>query len=127
MPEHDSTTAAVMDEVADERRRQHEKWGEQNHPSERPGAWWSGDPGMPARSRGCADLEIPSEARARGRCAIEAHRGLLTWGDILVEEVSEAIATAHDPAALRAELIQVAAVAVAWVECIDRAEEVPRG
>ncbi|MEY9934267.1 hypothetical protein ABH926_008932 [Catenulispora sp. GP43] len=37
---------------------------------------------------------------------------------MLLEEVYEALAEV-DPAALRAELVQVAAVAAAWVEDID--------
>ena len=36
-----------------------------------------------------------------------------------MEEVAEAFEE-HDPARLRSELVQVAAVAVAWVEKIDR-------
>lgn len=44
-----------------------------------------------------------------------------TWLTILVEEVGE-IARAsleHDPEGLRKELVQVAAVAVAWMEGVD--------
>lgn len=40
-----------------------------------------------------------------------------------VWEVFTAIAEDEPPANLRAELIQVAAVAVAWVQALDRAEE----
>lgn len=59
------------------------------------------------------------------------------WVSILTEEVGEAAAEANeanfrsgknrgDFTKLRAELVQVAAVAVAWVECIDgRAEQKP--
>jgi len=48
-----------------------------------------------------------------------------TWSLVLGEEYGEACQAAlqhspTDPTDLRAELIQVAAVAVAWVECIDR-------
>jgi len=44
-----------------------------------------------------------------------------TWADILAEEVAEAFAeTGGDRAALRRELIQVAAVCVAWAEALDR-------
>jgi hypothetical protein len=42
-----------------------------------------------------------------------------TWAKILAEEVAEAFAET-DPAALRKELVQVAAVAVAWIEGLDR-------
>ncbi|MFF0295572.1 hypothetical protein ACFYST_06175 [Kitasatospora sp. NPDC004614] len=43
----------------------------------------------------------------------------LDWTGILLEEVYEAVAEA-DPAKLRAELIQVAAVCAAWVHDLDR-------
>jgi hypothetical protein len=45
--------------------------------------------------------------------------GTLTWTHILEEEVCEALAET-DQERLREELVQVAAVACAWVECIDR-------
>ena len=48
----------------------------------------------------------------------EAH-GDVTWVLIAVEEVCEAFAET-DPAKLRTELIQAAAVLTAWVEAIDR-------
>ena len=44
--------------------------------------------------------------------------GTLGWADILLEEVYEAIAE-PDPARLRAELLQVAAVAMRWIDTID--------
>lgn len=47
-----------------------------------------------------------------------ADAGKLGWSDILAEEVAEAFAE-DDPVKLRAELIQVAAVALAWLESID--------
>jgi hypothetical protein len=50
---------------------------------------------------------------------VRAAEKTLKWVDILEEEVAEAAAES-DPAKLRAELVQVAAVAVAWIEAIDR-------
>ena len=47
------------------------------------------------------------------------------WVGILMEEVGEAM-QAQSASALRAELIQVAAVAVSWVEAIDRRAAVDR-
>lgn len=44
-----------------------------------------------------------------------------TWASVLLEEVFEALCE-YDPEALRTELVQVAAVAVKWVEHIDRGE-----
>lgn len=73
---------SVLDEVATERARQDERWGEQNHED-------------------------------------------LIWGAILGEEMGEVSRAMledrfGDGGNLREELLQVAAVAVAWVECIDR-------
>ena len=46
----------------------------------------------------------------------------LTWSHVLVEEVAETVEAARskDPAHLREELVQVAAVAVKWIEHLDR-------
>jgi len=52
-------------------------------------------------------------------CDQATRRGTLTWRDILREEVFEAFAET-DRDKLREELIQVAAVAVQWIEAIDR-------
>ena len=55
------------------------------------------------------------------------------WLPILVEEVGEtATEVAHDDpetvnTALREELVQVAAVAIAWIVAIDRENEADRG
>ena len=77
---------SVLEDVSDERDRQDEKWGVQNH------------------------LD-------------------LTWNAIIMEELGEAaqevltqqfgvMGKGHGD--LREELVQVAAVAVAWIEAIDR-------
>jgi len=49
--------------------------------------------------------------------------GSLTWQHVLEEEVLEAFAE-KDPKLLRAELVQVAAVCVRWIQDIDGAREV---
>lgn len=51
--------------------------------------------------------------------ALRVERGELAWDGILLEEVFEALAEA-DPAAMRAELVQAAAVIVNMIECLDR-------
>jgi len=62
-------------------------------------------------------------ARAQRVNDLRVQRGEpATWEMILLEEVWEALAET-DPVKLRAELIQVAAVAVAWVEDIDSRHE----
>jgi hypothetical protein len=96
----------VIDQVWDERRRQDDKWGEQNHPDIGP--------------RSHADPYPPEEADDwKERNTDRAADGTLSWDGILLEEVYEALSEL-DPAKLRAELVQVAAVAVAWIEAIDR-------
>lgn len=98
----------TLEEVAQERLRQTVKWGHQNHPD------GTGVPSMQAASE-----------RSRRVCEQNFYNGRGTWADILREEFHEALAES-DPAALRAELIQVAAVACAWVEAIDRRTKDPR-
>lgn len=67
-----------------------------------------------ARDRVMADL-------ARAGCDQARDDNRITWRHILEEEVREAFAE-KDPALLRAELVQVAAVAVKWIDAIDRKE-----
>jgi len=97
----------ILDEIAAERARQVAKWGEQNHPD-----------GTGGHGR------LRDADAARRECQRQFAEGTGTWLDILDEEVAEAYAE-EDPAALRAELIQVAAVAVAWIEAIDRRPATP--
>lgn len=102
-----TATDRVLCEVADERIRQDEKWGEQNHPD------------GTARPGDLALVALAVKSTTDAAMANEAVPGTLTWRLILDEEVREAFAE-RDPAGLRAELIQVAAVATAWIEAIDR-------
>jgi uncharacterized protein (DUF2235 family) len=102
----------VLDEITAERASQDAEWGEQNHP-DGTGPWVK----TPDRFSNMED----QAANARFECQEAAREGSLTWRHVLAEEVAEAFAE-KEPAALRAELVQVAAVAVAWVEAIDRRE-----
>ena len=105
-------TPAVLDEVAAERVKQEAKWGQQNHPS---------------FSKSIDDIHradfygIVADDIARQACeeAFQGDRG--SYAHIFMEEAAEAIC-ATTIADLRTELIQVAAVAVAWIESIDRNE-----
>lgn len=92
----------VLEEIAAERARQDAKWGEQNHPDGTGGEFW--------KTQARLDQEACDKAFAAGEG---------TWRKILAEETSEAFAE-KDPIRLRKELVQVAAVAVSWVEAIDR-------
>lgn len=105
-------SADVLEEVDQERGRQELKWGQQNHPD-----------GTRGDRRVLRDTKMPTWDtmcfNARRQTDRAAHEGSLEYLDILFEEVAEAFSES-DPQRLREELIQVAAVAVAWVEAIDR-------
>ncbi|MEV7154872.1 hypothetical protein AB0N77_09635 [Streptomyces misionensis] len=92
---------AFAEEIDAERQRQLAKWGEQHHP----------DGTGERRWRDAAN-------HVRGEVDDAARRGTTTWRDILREEVFEALAES-DSAALRTELIQVAAVCAAWIHDLD--------
>lgn len=94
--------AAILAEVQAERGRQDARWGEQNH------------------NDGTGSLTQVIEAdKAREGCKAAFGRGDGTWMHVLIEEVFEAFAE-EDPVKLRAELVQVSAVAAAWIAAIDR-------
>lgn len=100
----------VMTEIDRERDAQDAKWGEQNWPDGTGAAipW----PLFVGDGRAAA-------IRARDAANRRAKRGDLTFRDILTDEVAATYAES-DPSKLRAELVQVAAVACAWIEAIDR-------
>lgn len=56
--------------------------------------------------------------KLRASCDRKDRAGTTTWADVLAEETAESICETN-PARLRAELIQVAAVAVRWVRSLD--------
>jgi len=116
-----STTGPVLAEVAAERSRQETKWGQQNHPNgtgekTTPMAEIARGPGHAIVNRHYA---FGLAFNAKEATDSHAKEGTLTYADIFLEEVFEALAE-EDPAKLRTELIQCAAVAVAWAEKIDR-------
>jgi hypothetical protein len=98
-----AVTKAVLLEVQHEREAQDEKWGPQNHPSFGP----------------LAPVVIGADT-ARALCETNHQYGIGSFADILLEEVAEAFEERTDEAKLREELVQVAAVAVNWIEAIDR-------
>ncbi len=93
---------SVFADILAERERQELKWGEQNHSDGTGSQRW-----RDARNY------------VRNQTDDAATAGTLTFRDILHEEVFEAFAE-EDPSKLRDELVQVAAVAVCWLECLDR-------
>ncbi|WP_205660794.1 hypothetical protein [Amycolatopsis vastitatis] len=118
MPTSHSTptyrTVSVLAEVLAERARQD---GRQDHP----------DGTGPERDNPVRLASNISEATDAARQATDRalSRGEVTFAQILTEEAFEALAET-DPARLRAELVQVAASAVCWIEAVDRRAPGPR-
>lgn len=93
--------ARVLAEIAAERGAQDALWGVQEFPD----------------GTGPAYEDRADEAKRA--CAAAWTAGELTWRHVLAEEFFEALAEA-DPERLRTELVQTAAVAVKWVQSLDR-------
>ncbi|MBO4273384.1 hypothetical protein [Microbispora triticiradicis] len=91
----------VLSDVAAERAAQDAMWGVQDH------------------ADGTGPGYGPEADLAKRAVTDAAAEGRLTWRHILHEEVLEAFAE-DDADRLRDELIQVAAVAVKWVQDLDR-------
>ena len=96
-------------DIKQEVKRQHTLWGEQNHPD------GTGPQGFHAHIAGVAE-------RYQIDCDMATNRGELTYRHIFLEEVFEAMAES-DQDRLPDELVQVAAVAVSWINKIDRDKE----
>jgi hypothetical protein len=97
-------TVKVLDVCTDiflERQRQFGKWKNQTLPD------------------GTSAIFEDEADEARKACQEAAKERRCTWAHVLTEEFMEALCE-EDPAALRKELLQVAAVAAAWIEDIDR-------
>lgn len=106
-------TGMVLNEVYSERIGQHKKWGEQDH-EDGTGPLLVLEDFPQWQNSVAGAMHIESWAKRRCQAADPD-----TWEKVLTEEWAEAIAT-RDDQSLREELVQVAAVAVAWVEAIDR-------
>jgi len=90
----------VFEDVRAERARQDQRWGKQMHPN------------------GTSPKFKPLADSARNACRKADGQGANTWMHIMREEVWEALSET-DRDRLRAELVQVIAVGVAWIECLD--------
>ena len=102
-------TESVYDKIKNERDRQDTKWGPQDHPSIKNGM---------ISDFLSSYYGIPTEDEAKLACDIAFKDGHGTWSHILIEELSEAI-HAKTEEKRKEELIQVAAVAIAWIESIE--------
>lgn len=112
----DSKIPKIFQEILEERKRQIEKWGEQKHPFpfQLKEVYSQFD-----EQRIAEHLEIPTINRAK--FLTEEHRKQsdnLTWGEILQEEVSEALLS-FDKKNIREELIQIGALCVAMIIQLD--------
>ena len=67
----------------------------------------------------CENYEIPTETRAKFMCDKTFDDGVGTYAHIALEEFSEVVSE-FDIKKRRAELIQLTAVCMGWLEAIDR-------
>ena len=106
-------TIGVLADVALERQSQFARYGtnEDLPDGTGPDAKWL----ITYVDRGAAQVEVDLRADYQLR---EALMGEVSWMHLVREEVAEAFAE-NDPARLREELIQVAALAVSWIEKLD--------
>jgi len=114
------STESVLAELLAERQRQAVKHGDQSHLPDGtgPDGWLSMDDHY-LRRHGVRRDDLAEWAKSRTDKASQRDGdGSITFEHILTEEWAEAMAEC-DPGALRAELVQVAAVAVQWIEAID--------
>jgi hypothetical protein len=102
----------VILDILTERNRQDAKWGEQNHPDVHPDLGGRFEP----------QNRAVYEEGWKALCDKAARSGETNWEYIFQEELAEAMhaQSRGDRAAFREELVQAAAVLVAWIECIDR-------
>jgi len=107
----------ILDEIVEERNRQDSKWGVQTHPC-LDETLLNRDGGC-TPERMCEHYEIPSEGRAKFLCDNSFEKGEGTYAHIALEEFSEAVSE-FDIVKRRQEVLQLAAVCVAWIESIDR-------
>lgn len=95
------TAESIMDEVRAERKRQDFLYGPQNHPN-----------GTSVVYRAMEDSARNSRVKAR-------ESNSLSWFHIMREVFWESVSKS-DRVALRANLVKLVAVGVAWIESIDR-------
>lgn len=96
----------IIEKVLAERTRQDNKWGEQN---------W------PLAHEPISELKEESD-KSKNFCNERAKLGIVSWRDILKEEFDEVFAES-DIDNQETELVQVAAVAVSIIECLERHRE----
>lgn len=114
-------TVEVLADVRAERSRQYGRYGtnEDIEDGTGPTIHWLAGMGADLHRQTASGLEKSIRRAYEGH---EAQHGAPTWRHLVLEEIAEAFQES-DPARLRDELIQVAALAVSWVEKIDARKE----
>ena len=107
----------IYEEILLERHQQDLKWGVQDHPSISDKI--SKGPNSNVMDKICRYYGIPTQDKAQYDVEKAAKEGNLSWSHIAVEELSEVISATSEEHR-RHELIQLAAVCIAWCENIDR-------
>lgn len=113
-------TQSVLDLVSEERKRQEAMYPENDSllDGTGPNVRWLevDDPGI--YTKGAEEIELAL------RCGYERHEetSRVTWMHLVREEVAE-VFVEDDPSRLKEELIQLAALAVSWVERLNAREE----
>lgn len=102
---------AFLQRIVKERANQERKWGIQNHRSFAKG--------VKTTVRLARYYKIPAPDEAKELYEKRAKSGRVSWMDILLEEVTELMESSDDDELIE-ELIQVAAVAIAWAQCVAR-------
>lgn len=111
--------AEIFDEVAAERDRQDVLFGTPNNLPSVPSCGAGGECRLD-----CAVilLGVPTEASIKEAVSLRKQMGTLTWAHVALEELVEAV-SAKNAVDRRKELVQLTAVLVAWIECLDRTHD----
>ena len=96
---------SIFTDINSERERQNDKWGIQSHPSVI----------HPTPEENHAEYKIPSEEESRNLNERAFFEGRGSWTHIVLEEFAEVVSCENDKDR-EEELIQLAAVIVAWIE-----------
>ena len=100
----------IIEEILKEKQRQISLWGVQNHNIVDNNYYLNN-----IRIR----YGLPTEEQAKYSCNQHTENKTLTWGDIIVEELAEAL-NAKTPEEMKEELIQCGAVIVSMIESLER-------
>ena len=107
----------IYEEILLERHLQDEKWGIQDHPSVSKNIVLG--PSSNPSEKVSRYYGLPTVDKAKYIADEAAKKGDITWSHIAVEELCEVVGADND-VHRRHELVQLAAVCIAWIQSIDR-------